>query len=66
MNLDKLKGKLRENGLTQEQCAKLLDISISSFNNRINGNLNFYCYEAEKLGKVLNLTDKEKVEIFLS
>ena len=65
MNLDKLKGKMRENNLSQEEVAKKIGLSLSAFNNKINGKVNFDIKEAEAIGTILNLTDDEKINIFL-
>lgn len=65
MNLDKLKGKMRENNLSQEELAKKIGLSLSAFNNKINGKVNFDIKEAEAIGTILNLTDDEKINIFL-
>lgn len=65
MNLDKLKGKMRENNLSQEVLAKMIGLSLSAFNSKINGKVNFDVKEAEAIGQLLNLTDEEKINIFL-
>ena len=65
MNVAKLKGKLRECGISYANAADNLDLSRASFNNKINGRSKFYIDEIEKLGHVLNLSDAEKIDIFL-
>lgn len=66
MNIDKLKGKLVEKKRTYEDCAKALDISITTFSNKMNGRGSLYIEEVNKLSNFLELTNTEKVEIFLA
>lgn len=66
MKSDKLKGKLTEKSLSYEKCSENLKISITAFNNKINGKTAFTLPEAEKLGRLLGMTDVEKIDIFLS
>ena len=66
MKSDKLKGKLTEKSLSYEKCSDSLDISIATFCKKINGKTAFTLPEAEKLGCILNLSDAEKIDIFLS
>ena len=67
MNTHKLKGKLREKGLTQEQAAKIAGCSPSNFNEKLNGSGGgFRLKEAEQLYKALELTPEECEQIFFS
>lgn len=65
MNIPKLKGKLRECGISYEKAAENLDLSRASFNNKINGRSKFYIDEIDKMSKFLQLSDAEKIDIFL-
>lgn len=65
LDSDKLKGRLKENRLTYEDCASALGISVTTFSSKINGRSQFKLVEANKLAKLLKLTGKEKTEIFL-
>lgn len=65
MNAQKLKGKLRECNINYEKAAECLGLSIASFNNKMNGKSKFYIDEIDKLSKYLNLSDTEKIDIFL-
>lgn len=65
MNVDKLKGKLVEKKKTYEDCANALNISITTFSNKLNGKGSLYIEEVNALSVFLGLTDNEKVEIFL-
>lgn len=66
MNLDKLKGKLVEKKKTYRDCAKYLDISVATFNLKMNGKSKWYVEEINELSEYLGLTLAEKVEIFLN
>lgn len=66
MKVNKLKAKIKECGRSQKECADYLGLSLYAFNLKVNGKNRFYCYEAEKLGKFLNMSDNEKVDIFLA
>ncbi len=65
MNLSKLKGIIREKDKNYIQCANSIGKSIASFNSKINGKTSFSIEELNDLGDYLEMTDKEKVEIFL-
>nr|DAY68513.1 MAG TPA: Protein of unknown function (DUF739) [Caudoviricetes sp.] len=43
-----------------------LGISRTTFNDKINGKKKFYIDEIKELSKKLNLTDEEKINIFLN
>lgn len=66
MDIDKLKGKLKEKRMNYISCAQGLGISVTTFNNKINGRYKFYIEEIEKLSDILELTTQEKIDIFLS
>ena len=66
MNINKLKGKLVEKKKSQVECAEALGITAHNFNLKINGKANFKLEEAEKLGNFLEMTEEEKLDIFLS
>lgn len=65
VNLNKLKGKLTENEKTYRECAEYLGITVTTFNNKINGRGKFYVDEVNKLSKLLRLSNEEKINIFL-
>ena len=65
MNLSKLKGIIRERGTNYQQCANSIGKSIATFNSKINGKRTFTIAELEDLGNYLDMTDNEKVNIFL-
>lgn len=65
MNIDKLKGKLVEKKKTYEDCAKALNVSITTFSNKMNGRGSLYIEEVNTLSNYLELSNEEKIEIFL-
>ena len=65
MRLDKLKGKLKEKGVTYQGGADALGISITSFSNKMNDKQKFTVLEAHSLSNLLEMTNEEKVSIFL-
>lgn len=65
VNLDKLKGKMREMGKTYEDGAKFLGITTTTFSKKMNGESKIYVDEANLLSEFLKLTAQEKIEIFL-
>jgi hypothetical protein len=67
MNKNKLKGRIREKGKTYKDCAEVLNISTTSFSNKVNEkNSRFTVVEAEMLGNFLEMSGTEKADIFLS
>lgn len=66
MDIDKLKGKLTEKRKTYEECSKHLGITITTFSKKMNGISKFYIEEINELSKFLNLTNEEKIDIFLN
>ena len=49
MNSAKLKGKMKERDKTYKECADILDISLTSYSNKVNGITDFKLDEAKKL-----------------
>lgn len=66
MNSLKLKVKLLEKKLTYKDCASAIGISVTAFNNKVNGTSKFYIEEASVLSEKLELTKDEKIDIFLN
>lgn len=65
MNISKLRGKIVENGLTQDELAKRINIDRSTLSRRMKTGESFTVGEASKITAVLNLSKDEAVEIFL-
>lgn len=53
----KVKGRMREKGLTQAMVAKWLGLSAQAFSNKINGKTDFKLSELEALCKILEISD---------
>lgn len=62
--MNKLKGIMRENGITQQELADKLGISVQSFNAKINGRTAFTVPEAMDIVEFLEIKNPE--EIFFS
>lgn len=67
MNANLLKGKMAEYGMTQEDVAKKIGISLSRFNAKLNetGGAEFSLGEVISLVKLFNLSSKQRDQIFL-
>ena len=61
MNILKLKGKIVEKGKTQTELAKLLNLSIQSFNAKLNGRAKFDIDEAKKLVDILEIENVKEI-----
>ena len=59
-----LEAKMKLHGDRQEDLAKALDISITTFNYKLNGKSNFTRTEMQKIRERYSLTDEEFIEIF--
>lgn len=67
MNKDLLKGTIRSCGMTQEDVAVKIGLSLSRFNAKINetGGAEFSLGEARSLKQLLNLSSEQFDSIFL-
>lgn len=61
MNVLKLKGKIAEEGKTQVELAKRLNISTQSFNAKLNGRSVFDIEEVKKLIDVLKIENIKEI-----
>ena len=66
MDINKLKGKIKEKGLTYKILAQKIGIGLTSMNYKINGKNLFNQEEMKKLKEALRLTDNETIDIFFS
>lgn len=64
MQLEQLKDVLFIKRKTYKDCAKVLDMSIPTFSNKVNGKSEFKMNEVIKLTDFLDLTLEEKENIF--
>ena len=65
-NLNKLKGLMKEKNLTQEDIAKELNISKSTFNLKLNSNAYFSQTEIYKMAELLNIPAEQYLEYFFT
>ncbi len=66
INSDKLKGRIKEKGKTQKDCADVLGIKPATFSQKINGIRAITLNEAEKLQRLLGITNEEFPIYFFS
>lgn len=64
-NTLKLKAAIAESGMNQEQIAKMLGVSLSTFNYKLNGVSEFKASEIKKLMELLHLNSDKVMLIFL-
>ena len=67
MNLPKLRGKIAEKGFSQNDISRLFGgCTRQTVSNKVSGKTPITLDEAQRLSELLNLTDQEKLDIFLS
>lgn len=66
VNTNKLKGRLREKGLTQTDIAKELNISQPTINQKLNNLRPMDLEEAEKISKILSINPGEFAIYFVA
>lgn len=66
MNINKLKGKIVENGMKIETLAERIGIDRSSMYRKLNNFEKITIGEANKIKAVLNLSDEDATDIFLA
>jgi DNA-binding XRE family transcriptional regulator len=66
MNVNKLKGKIAENGLNVETLANRIGINRASMYRKLNNAEKITIGEARKIKAALNLTAAEATDIFLA
>lgn len=66
ININKIKGRLRELGLTQKDVATALNIAQPTANQKINNVRPLDLDEAEKLSILLKIEDKDFSEYFFA
>lgn len=59
--MNKLKGIMRENNVTQQELADKLGISVQTFNSKINGRTAFTIPEAMKIIEFLGIKKPEEI-----
>jgi transcriptional regulator with XRE-family HTH domain len=66
VNINKLKGKIVENGQTQKACAEYLGMAEQTFTAKLRGRANFTIPEVYALAEFLRLRDDDIIEIFFN
>lgn len=68
MNVNMLKGKIRENDMTQEDVANKIGLSLSRFNAKLNetGGAEFSLGEVQSMKKLFNLQPDQVDQIFFT
>ena len=65
-NMAKLKGKIAECGMTQEEVAEKLGVDSSTFSRKMKADgLSFTVEQMHKLVEILNMKPQEAIQIFL-
>lgn len=65
-DMAKLKGKITERSMTQEEVAEKIGIDSSTFSRKMKADgLTFTVGQMHKIANVLSLTNQEAVQIFL-
>ena len=66
INTLKLKAAIAESGMNQEQIAKMLGVSLCTFNYKLNGTSEFKASEIKKLAELLHLDADKVMKIFFA
>lgn len=66
INTLKLKAAIAESGMNQEQIAKMLGVSLCTFNYKLNGTSEFKASEIKKLAELLKMENETMVKIFFA
>lgn len=63
--LQKLKAKLVEKDIGYRECADAIGMKLTTFNSKINKKSTFDIEEAKAIADFLELSDEERVDVFL-
>ena len=66
MNHSKLKGAIAERGIKRDELCELWGCTPAAASNKVNGKSPISLTQAQSFSEYAHLTDKEKVEIFLT
>lgn len=61
-----LNDKVKSSGYKITYLANKLDLSRAGFRNKLNGDTEFYASEIQKLSELLNLSVREREDIFFN
>lgn len=66
MNIDKLKGKIKERGFTVKDFAEKIGVERTSLYRKLNNAERITIGEADRMKETLNLSNAEATEIFFA
>ena len=66
VDVNKLRGKIVEKGFSQQELAQSIGIDRSTFYRKMKNNGDFSIGEVAEIAKIMQLTNEEAIEIFLS
>lgn len=66
VDVNKLRGKIVERGFSQQELAQSIGIDRSTFYRKMKNNGDFSIGEVAEIAKVMQLSNEEAIEIFLS
>lgn len=66
VDVNKLRGKIVERGFSQQELAQSIGIDRSTFYRKMKNNGDFSIGEVAVIAKVMQLSNEEAIEIFLS
>lgn len=66
VDVNKLRGKIVEKGFSQQELAQSIGIDRSTFYRKMKNNGDFSIGEVAEIAKVMQLSNEEAIEIFLS
>ena len=66
VDVNKLRGKIVEKGFSQQELAQSIGIDRSTFYRKMRNNGDFSIGEVAEIAKIMQLSNEEAIEIFLS
>lgn len=66
INSGKLKGRMVEKGISQQEAAKILGIKQPTFSQKCHGSRDFKAGEVKKLVELLDIADEDVVKYFFA
>lgn len=66
ININRLKGEVKANGMTTAEMADKMGIAVNTLNNLYQGKTTFKVSHVEEFCKILNLSAQQRDEIFFA
>lgn len=66
INSNKLKGRMVEKGVSQQEAANILGIKQPTFSQKCNGSRDFKAGEVQKLVELLDIADEDVAKYFFA